>query len=377
MTRIADTRIADIIIASIAGAVTHYAYNRMAQVVAAIVVSGAVMAVHAAAGPSLARPLAAQERMPALPVDNVNMGELSPPPEPGVTYVQADAAGADRVREALLLAEPGHVIDLSAGRYVFTEPLLLDVNGVTLRGDGAGATVLDFSGLMENEAAVQVLADDVVFAGLSVRDAPGDGVVASGRETLSLIGVAVDWPGGRDVPSDTSGIAVSRGQHVLMDQVSVTGAAGAGVVIDQSEHVLLRGVSAQDSSVGVFLKNCSYAELSSSEITGNGVGVGIIGVPGLEKKASHDITLSGNHIDANNRIDGAFDVGLTGIPRGTGVLVMAGSAVAISENDIGDHQTANVLILGYVESFDDPGFNPFAAGVGVHACLGAAAGSPN
>lgn len=295
------------------------------------------------------------------------MDELRPPPEPGVTYIQADAAGADRVREALLLAEPGAVLDLGAGRYVFSEPLLLDVGGVTLRGDGAGKTVLDFSGMVDAEAAVQVLADNLVLAGLSVRDSPGDAVAASGRTELSLIDIAIDWPGARALPSDVDGVAVSRGQRVLMDRVSVAGASATGLAIDQSEQVLLRGVSVRDSSIGVFLQNCSYAELSDSDIVGNGLGVGVVGVPGLEKKVTHDITLSGNRIAANNRVDGAFGADLSGAPRGTGVLVMAGSAVAISGNEVGDHQTANVLILGYVSAFDDPGFNPFAKGVGVHS----------
>ncbi|MEM1196684.1 MAG: hypothetical protein AAGH57_11310, partial [Pseudomonadota bacterium] len=55
---------------------------------------------------------------------------------------------AERLQEALILAEPGDTIVLEAGRYQLTEGLSLDVEGVTIKGagmDGESASVLDFT----------------------------------------------------------------------------------------------------------------------------------------------------------------------------------------------------------------------------------------
>ena len=55
---------------------------------------------------------------------------------------------AERLQEALILAEPGDTIVLEAGRYELTEGLSLDVEGVTIRGagmEGDTQSILDFT----------------------------------------------------------------------------------------------------------------------------------------------------------------------------------------------------------------------------------------
>lgn len=52
----------------------------------------------------------------------------------------------EALQEALIMAEPGSVIELKAGRYEFTGGLSLDVENITLRGAGMNETVLSFAG---------------------------------------------------------------------------------------------------------------------------------------------------------------------------------------------------------------------------------------
>jgi hypothetical protein len=52
----------------------------------------------------------------------------------------------ERLQEALIAAEPGDIVELGAGRFALTDGLSLDVDGVTLKGQGGGETTLDFSG---------------------------------------------------------------------------------------------------------------------------------------------------------------------------------------------------------------------------------------
>ena len=58
--------------------------------------------------------------------------------------VEADDNAQERLQEALILAEPGDVVELAAGRYMLTDGLSLDIDGVTVRGAGAEATILVF-----------------------------------------------------------------------------------------------------------------------------------------------------------------------------------------------------------------------------------------
>ena len=48
--------------------------------------------------------------------------------------VAAGDGAQQRLQEALILAQPGDVVKLGAGRFTLTDGLSLDVNGVVVRG---------------------------------------------------------------------------------------------------------------------------------------------------------------------------------------------------------------------------------------------------
>ena len=66
------------------------------------------------------------------------------------------------LQETLLVAEPGAVIELGAGRFELDATLSLDVEGVTLRGQGMEETILDFASQAPGTGGegVLVTADD-------------------------------------------------------------------------------------------------------------------------------------------------------------------------------------------------------------------------
>src|SRR6476660_847961 len=60
--------------------------------------------------------------------------------------VEAGVGAQEKLQEALILAKPGDIVELGAGRFTLTDGLSLDANGVTVKGAGMDATVLDFTG---------------------------------------------------------------------------------------------------------------------------------------------------------------------------------------------------------------------------------------
>ena len=75
--------------------------------------------------------------------------------------VAAGDGAQTRLQEALILAKPGDVVQLGAGRFALTDGLSLDVKGVTVRGMGMDATVLDFTGQKGAGEGLLVTSDDV------------------------------------------------------------------------------------------------------------------------------------------------------------------------------------------------------------------------
>ena len=54
----------------------------------------------------------------------------------------------ERLQEALILAEPGDIVQLTSGIYELEDSLSLDIDSVTIQGNGHEETILDFSCLL-------------------------------------------------------------------------------------------------------------------------------------------------------------------------------------------------------------------------------------
>ncbi|MDT8280794.1 MAG: hypothetical protein RQ806_09650, partial [Erythrobacter sp.] len=70
---------------------------------------------------------------------------------------------AERLQEALILAAPGDEVVLEAGRFVLTDGLSLDVDGVTVRGAGSALTILDFTAQQGAGEGLLVTSDNVTL----------------------------------------------------------------------------------------------------------------------------------------------------------------------------------------------------------------------
>ena len=64
---------------------------------------------------------------------------------PAVQVIKPSENSYQDIQEALILAEPGDVIRLSAGVFSLEDSLSLDVAGVQIEGEGMSQTILDFS----------------------------------------------------------------------------------------------------------------------------------------------------------------------------------------------------------------------------------------
>ena len=96
----------------------------------------------------------------------------------------APADGQARLQEALIIAEPGDVIELGAGRFALTDGLSLDVPKVTVKGAGVDKTTLDFSGQLGSGEGLLVTSDDVVLRDFAVENSKGDGIKSKGADRI-------------------------------------------------------------------------------------------------------------------------------------------------------------------------------------------------
>jgi hypothetical protein len=102
-----------------------------------------------------------------------------------------------QILEALILAEPGATIVLGEGTFAFDTTLTLDVAGVTIRGQGADRTILDFATQAPGSGGegIHATGDDFAVEDLRVINTRGDAIKTEGVDGVTFRRVAVDWPG--------------------------------------------------------------------------------------------------------------------------------------------------------------------------------------
>lgn len=277
------------------------------------------------------------------------------------------AAGPDaqtRLQEALILAEPGDVVQLGAGIFTLTDGLSLDVDRVTVRGAGMDATTLDFSGQQGAGEGLMVTSDDVVLRDFGVRDSKGDGIKSKGADRIVYLAIKVEWSGEPRATNGAYGIYPVESEHVLIDGAVVRGASDAGIYVGQSRNIIVRDSIAVQNVAGIEIENSYNADVYGNVATRNTGGILVFDLPNLPQKGGHSVRIFKNR-SFNNDTPNFAPPGNTvaGVPNGTGVIVMANRNVHVFDNDIADNGSTNIFIVGYRSSFTDTGYNPLPSDV--------------
>lgn len=276
------------------------------------------------------------------------------------TLSVASGAGAqERLQEALIAAEPGDIVELATGRFMLTDGLSLDVNGVVLKGQGAKTSILDFSGQQGAGEGLLVTSDDVVLRDFAVENSKGDGIKSKGADQIVYHKLRVEWTGGPKASNGAYGIYPVESKNVLIDSVLVRGASDAGIYVGQSNNIIVRESTVIENVAGIEIENSFNADVHDNVATHNTGGVLIFDLPNLPQMGGHNVRVFGNII-VDNMTQNFAPKGniVANVPTGTGVMVMANRNVEIFDNVIGENGTSNVMVVGYRYPFTDAKYDP-------------------
>lgn len=298
-------------------------------------------------------------RMPALLVAAATALALAAPAHAKVIQVTPGEGAQTRLQEALILAEPGDVVELGAGRFVLTDGLSLDVKGVTLRGAGMEATVLDFSGQKGSGEGLLVTSDDVTLRDFAVENTKGDGIKSKGADNIVYYRVRVTWTGGALTTNGAYGIYPVESTGVLIDGCKVSGASDAGIYVGQSKDITVRYSLAEYNVAGIEIENSRNAIVHGNLTTRNTGGILVFDLPNLPVMGGGNTVVENNLVIDNDTPNFAPKGNIVaGVPRGTGVMVMANETVVVRGNTLANNPTAQIMVLAYPNAFDDPRYNP-------------------
>lgn len=289
---------------------------------------------------------------------------LATPAIAATITVEAGPDAQARLQSALIDAKPGDTVQIGAGRFDLTDGLSLDVDRVTVRGAGPGATVLSFKGQKGAGEGLLVTADDVVLRGFAVEDSRGDGIKSKAAHRIVYYDLRVEWTGGPKATNGAYGVYPVESTDVLIDKVTVRGASDAGIYVGQSKNIIVRNSLAMFNVAGIEIENCYNADVYQNVATRNTGGILVFDLPNLPQKGGHAVRIFSNRSENNDTPNFAPPGNIVaGVPNGTGVIVMANRDVHVFSNIIGNNGSTNVFIVGYRQEFTDPGYNPLPANV--------------
>jgi parallel beta-helix repeat protein len=283
-----------------------------------------------------------------------------------------DTAYQQTLRERLLDAKPGEVIEIPAGRFAVDRSLGLRVDNVTLRGQGMGRTVLTFRDQKSGAEGLLVRANGFTLENLAIEDTKGDAVKVNEGERITFRNVRVEWTGGPKTTNGAYGLYPVRTRNVLIEGCVVIGASDAGIYVGQSSDIVVRRNLARDNVAGIEIENSTRADVYGNETTRNTGGILVFNMPNLPLPGAGTRVFD-NHVHGNNTPNfGAKGSAVASIPAGSGIVINSNDQVEIFGNRLADNATAHVIVSSYYSTgyMNSTGvaasFDPYPEGIHIH-----------
>jgi len=271
------------------------------------------------------------------------------------------------IQEALILANPGDIVHISEGFYKLEDSLSIDIDNLTLQGDGIYKTILSFKNQMSGAQGLSVTSDGVTLQDFAVEDAKGDAIKVKGVHGVSFIRVRTEWTNGPDELNGAYGLYPVESKNVLIDSCVAIGASDAGIYVGQSENIIVKNSRAEFNVAGIEIENSYYADVFDNHAENNTGGILVFDLPDIPQQGGHHVRVFRNKSINNNTDNFAPEGNIVGeVPRGTGIIIQANSHVEIFENDIGGNDTVNIAIVTYGYETEDKNYYPHPRAIQVH-----------
>jgi len=284
-----------------------------------------------------------------------------------IQIIEPSPDAYQEIQEALILAEPGDIIRLTAGTFMLEDSLSLDVDQVQIEGEGMNQTILDFTAQKSGAQGISVTSDNVTLQDFSVQNAKGDAIKVKGVTNIKFLRVKTEWTNGPDPENGAYGLYPVESTNVLIDGCVAIGASDAGIYVGQSKNIIVRNSRAEFNVAGIELENSYYADVHDNLATNNTGGILVFDLPGLPQQGGHHVRVYNNRSVGNNTDNFAPEGNIVGeVPRGTGIIIQANSDVEIFGNVIGDNDTVNIAVVTYGSETDDKTYYPHPKSIQIH-----------
>lgn len=257
------------------------------------------------------------------------------------------------IQAAVRAAPKGTVIRVMPGTYhetVYVDKDDIRIIGVIEQGRRA---VLD--GEKKLNDAILYSGNNFVAENLEIRNYKGNGIMGQAGNNFEIRNNVISESG-------VYGIFPQLGQNGIVEHNVVSGIADAAIYIGMSDNILVAYNDVFGSVAGIEIENSRQAIVEHNYVHDNAGGLLAFVTPGLPIKTTQDVIFRHNFVVGNNHVNfGAPGSTVSGIPAGTGVLVMAADDVVIEGNVISDNKVSGIIITDHAHASNitaDPESDP-------------------
>ncbi len=267
----------------------------------------------------------------------------------------SEGASATEVQKALIEVPSGGTVAFGAGTFALKVDLSLDVDNVTIVGQGMNETTLTFKGQQNGAQGLLVTADDFAIRDIAIEDTRGDALKVLGGTNIVIDRVRIEWTAGANETNGAYGLYPVQCKNVVITDSLVRGASDAGIYVGQSDNILVKGNRAELNVAGIEIENSTNADVTQNIATTNTGGILVFNLPGLEVENGAITRVFDNQVFENNTENFAPVGNIVAlVPAGTGIAMIAAHQVEVFNNTIRDHKAVNIGVISYVPTGLDP-----------------------
>ena len=260
-------------------------------------------------------------------------------PAPANVVVVKDG---ESIQAAIKASPPGTIVRVMPGTY--HETVYIDKDDIRIIGviEAGRRAVLD--GRKQLNDAILYSGNNFVAENLDIRNYKGNGIMGQAGNNFEIRNNLI-------ADSGVYGIFPQLGKNGIVEHNVVSGIADAAIYIGMSYNILVAHNDVFDSVAGIEIENSRHAIVEHNYVHNNSGGLLAFVTPGLPIKDTVDVIFRNNFVVGNNHPNfGAPGSTVSGIPAGTGILVMAADDVVIEGNVISDNKVAGLIITDHAHA---------------------------
>jgi len=265
---------------------------------------------------------------------------------------EIDVKQGENIQAAVRRAKPGDTIRVFPG--VYKETVYIDTDDIKMIGviERGNWPILDGGGVLND--GILVAGHNSLVENFHIRHYKGNGIMHQGANNYEIRHNLIEETG-------IYGIFPQLAHNGLIEDNVLWGIEDAAIYVGMCEYVDVRRNEVFKNVAGIEIENSHHVLVEGNNAYDNVGGILVFVLPGLPTKSGGDVIVRNNFIYANNAENwGAPGSVVSGIPGGTGILVMAADDVTIENNLIRDNESAAIVIsdLSMIPGAQDPEVDP-------------------